>query len=175
MRSAVFKCFQIINSFHSGNPPSSLQWHSISALIYAVSIPIRPGIETAWAGMENPTSVQTETHSSLALQFGQSAAILTEAFQENLTSSLPPFLCLHLLCHFNTSQPSRVYIWNWVWRGTAACVWYSSWTLSWRGTGRNIMTNRAQKLDSLTPLLSCRMLPISLDSLRIKKKRSPQN
>lgn len=53
--------------------------------------------------MENPTSVQTETHSSLALQFGQSAAILTEAFQENLTSTLPPFLRLHLLCPFNTS------------------------------------------------------------------------
>lgn len=58
-------------------------------LVYAVSIPIHPGIETAWAGMENPTSVKTQTHSSLALKFGQRAAILTEVFQENLTSTLP--------------------------------------------------------------------------------------
>lgn len=87
---AVFKCFHITSSFHYGKPRHSSSGISLF-LVCTLSTPVHPGIETAWAGMENPTSVQTEAHCSLALQFGQSAALLTEAFQENLMSTLPPF------------------------------------------------------------------------------------
>lgn len=51
--------------------------------------------ELAW---KNPTTLYSQTHSSLTSPFGTSGERLTEAFQENLTSTLFFFHNIHLLC-----------------------------------------------------------------------------
>lgn len=101
---AVSKCFHITSSFHYGKPRHSSSGISLF-LVCTLSTPVHPGIETAWAGMENPTSVQTEAHCSLALQFGQCGAPNWSLSGEFNVHPPSLFLHLHLLCPFNISQP----------------------------------------------------------------------
>lgn len=62
-------------------------------LLSSVSTPIYPGIERAWAGMENPTSVQAQTQSSTALQ------------RATIPTSLLPSLRLRPFCVSTSSEP----------------------------------------------------------------------
>lgn len=125
----LHRCVQITTSFRYGKPRHLCSCIS-PLLVYTFSTPLHP----AWAGMENPTSVYTEAHSSSAFEIGQRATILTE---ESLTSC-PPSFSPSALPLSSKCQPG-VYTWTGVCWGTLTCL--ASVINKPEGAGRITVTN----------------------------------
>lgn len=126
--NAVFKCFQIISSFHYGKPPSSLLWHiSPLSLRNFHCYSSRDRDSMSWHGKSHLSLNSNTQQPSITVwteRCNPNWSLSEERLRPPSLSQSPPTLSLQYQSAFYLKSLHL----NWVHRGTVTRVWFSSWT-----------------------------------------------